>query len=115
MAAYSDDSGILASVCVHHNTVSCNARIPPLAITSAGCYNIQFEWICRGIVRLGPLLFAVFYGLMCACIDHNVKKLEPYFQLSKPRPGVSAEDSPLLGYPYVLSYVALIKALLRGE
>lgn len=60
----------------------------------------------------GPTLVAVLYGLIWATIDHDVKRLEPYFQLSKPA-GATAENSLLLFYPYMLHvwvpYVAIRK------
>jgi hypothetical protein len=62
----------------------------------------------------GPLVLAVLYGLVWAGVDHNIKRLEPYFQLSKPG-GVTTEHSLLLNYPYVISafapFIAIRKRL----
>ncbi|KAI5842035.1 hypothetical protein BZA05DRAFT_208676 [Tricharina praecox] len=52
-----------------------------------------------------PLLLAVVYGLIWAAIDHDVKRFEPYFQMSKPG-GVTAEHSLLLEYPYTFAAIA---------
>ncbi|KAA8905831.1 hypothetical protein FN846DRAFT_949711 [Sphaerosporella brunnea] len=57
------------------------------------------------LVNYGPLAIGVLYGILYVSIDHNVKRLEPYFQLSKPG-GVTAEHSLLLEYPYVLTIAA---------
>ena len=44
-------------------------------------------------------MVAVLYGIGWATVDLDVKRLEPYFQLSKPG-GASASDSMLLHYPF---------------
>ncbi|KAI5814451.1 hypothetical protein BZA77DRAFT_318896 [Pyronema omphalodes] len=54
------------------------------------------------VFSFGPLLFGVVYGLLYASVDHDLKRLEAYFQLSKPE-GVSVDHSLLLGYPYMLA------------
>ncbi|KAI5812954.1 hypothetical protein BZA77DRAFT_322708 [Pyronema omphalodes] len=59
-----------------------------------------------------PLILGVFYGLAFASVDHDIKRLEPYFQLSKPG-GVTAEHSLFLDYPYTLALSAPITALKR--
>ncbi|KAA8914876.1 hypothetical protein FN846DRAFT_915538 [Sphaerosporella brunnea] len=46
-----------------------------------------------------PTLVAVLHGLFLMWIDNDIKRLEPYFQLSKSE-GVDARDSLLLDYPY---------------
>ena len=47
----------------------------------------------------------VLYGIGWAAVDLDVKRLEPYFQLSKPG-GASASDSILLHYPF--DFLALV-------
>ena len=44
-------------------------------------------------------MVTVLYGIGWAVVDLDVKRLEPYFQLSKPG-GASASDSILLHYPF---------------
>ena len=46
-----------------------------------------------------PVLASVIYGLAWAWVDLDIKRLEPYFQLSK-HDGAAAEDSLLLTYPH---------------
>lgn len=45
-----------------------------------------------------PTILAVVYSMLWSWIDLDAKRLEPYFQLSKPS-GASAERSLLLHYP----------------
>ena len=47
----------------------------------------------------------VLYGIGWAAVDLDVKRLEPYFQLSKPG-GAPASDSILLRYPF--DFLALV-------
>lgn len=44
----------------------------------------------------GPLAIAAVYGLVWASVDHDIKRLGPYFQPSNPE-GVMAEHLLLLG------------------
>jgi hypothetical protein len=46
-----------------------------------------------------PTVIAVIYSIIWSWIDLDSKRLEPWFQLSKPD-GASAEDSLLLQYPF---------------
>lgn len=46
-----------------------------------------------------PTSISVIFGLICARADHNYKRLEPFFQLSKPG-GATAENTLLLDYSY---------------
>jgi hypothetical protein len=48
--------------------------------------------------RYLPQMIVVLYGIGWAAVDLDVKRLEPYFQLSKPG-GASASDSIFLHYP----------------
>ncbi|CCX08370.1 hypothetical protein FPQ18DRAFT_381258 [Pyronema domesticum] len=57
-----------------------------------------------------PIIVGVLYGLAFASVDHDIKRLEPYFQLSKPG-GVTAEHSLFLEYPYTLALTAPLTAL----
>ena len=52
-----------------------------------------------------PQMVIVLYGIGWAAVDLDVKRLEPYFQLSKPG-GASADDSILLHYPF--DFLALV-------
>lgn len=49
--------------------------------------------------QIFPTLISVLYGSLWTWIDHDIKRLEPYLQLSKPA-GALARDSLLLNYPY---------------
>lgn len=59
-----------------------------------------------------PTLISVLYGLLWTWIDHDIKRLEPYYQLSKPG-GALARDSLLLNYPYALVASVPITAFKR--
>lgn len=62
--------------------------------------------------RYFPTLISVVYGLLWAWIDHDIKRLEPYFQLSQPG-GALARDSLLLNYPYSLVATVPVTAFKR--
>jgi len=66
-----------------------------IVFTSSSTSLVAFWW------DYGPTIVAVLYGLIWATIDHDLKRLEPYFQLSSPA-GATAENSLLLSYPYML-------------
>ncbi|KAI5785327.1 hypothetical protein FPQ18DRAFT_86225 [Pyronema domesticum] len=78
-----------------------------------GAFTFNKSPFIEGLVEFGPLLFAVFYGLLWTWIDHGIKRLEPWLQLSKSESGVTAEHSLLLEYSYMLTYFAPISALRR--
>ncbi|KAL8727662.1 MAG: hypothetical protein Q9166_005898 [cf. Caloplaca sp. 2 TL-2023] len=59
-----------------------------------------------------PILLAVIFGTFWSWVDLDTKRLEPYFQLSKPE-GASSADSILLQYPFDFIALAPIKALKR--
>ncbi|KAF8245480.1 hypothetical protein K440DRAFT_646265 [Wilcoxina mikolae CBS 423.85] len=61
----------------------------------------------------GPLVLAVLYGLAWESVDHNIKCLEPYFQLSKPG-GATVEHSLLLNYSYVIAVFAPFIAIRKS-
>lgn len=46
-----------------------------------------------------PTIVSVVFGLLWAIAEHDYKRIEPFFQLSRPE-GATAEDSILLDYPY---------------
>lgn len=57
--------------------------------------------------RYLPTTLAVIYGMVWAVLDLDVKRLEPYFQLSRVE-GVVSRDSILLNYPFeFLAYVPI--------
>ena len=63
--------------------------------------------------RYLPQMVIVLYGIAWAAVDLDVKRLEPYFQLSNPG-GASASDSILLRYPFdFLALVPIIAAKRR--
>ena len=55
--------------------------------------------------RYLPQVVVVLYGIAWAAVDLDVKRLEPYFQLSKPG-GASASESIFLHYPF--DFLALV-------
>ena len=59
-----------------------------------------------------PTIVAVCYGVLWGWVDLDTKRLEPFFQLSKPG-GVRAEDSILLHYPFDFLPLAPIRAARR--
>lgn len=62
-----------------------------------------------------PTILAVLYGMIWAVLDLDVKRLEPYFQLSKLE-GVSGKDSIMLNYPFeFLAYVPIASFRRRYE
>lgn len=64
--------------------------------------------------NFGPLIFAIAYALLFASIDHEIKRLEPYFQLSKPE-GATADDSLLMSYPYIMAIKAPFVAFRKRQ
>jgi hypothetical protein len=57
-----------------------------------------------------PTILSVFYGFLWAWIDLDIRRLEPYFQLSK-RDGATGRESLLLHYPVDFLASVPIKAL----
>ncbi|THY90965.1 hypothetical protein D6C95_06450 [Aureobasidium pullulans] len=55
--------------------------------------------------RYCPTIIAVIYGFLWSWIDHDTKRMEPYFQLCSPG-GASAEEILLLQYP--LDFIAFV-------
>nr|OQO24199.1 hypothetical protein B0A51_08585 [Rachicladosporium sp. CCFEE 5018] len=59
-----------------------------------------------------PTLISVIYSFLWTWVDLDVKRLEPYFQLSKPD-GATAENSILLHYPFDFLASVPLKAVRR--
>lgn len=59
-----------------------------------------------------PTIIAVLYSILWSWIDLDTKRLEPYFQLSRPG-GADAANSILLHYPFDFVAYAPLKALRR--
>ncbi|KAL8767568.1 MAG: hypothetical protein Q9209_005985 [Squamulea sp. 1 TL-2023] len=59
-----------------------------------------------------PTLLAVLFGMFWSWVDLDTKRLEPYFQMSKPE-GASSSDSLLLSYPFEFIAFAPIRAFKR--
>ena len=59
-----------------------------------------------------PTVLAVIYSMLWSWVDLDVKRLEPWFQLSKVD-GATAKDSLLLHYPFEFLAFVPIKALRR--
>ena len=52
-----------------------------------------------------PQVLAVAYSLVWSWVDLDVKRMQPWFELSKPE-GALAKDSLLLDYPF--TFVAFV-------
>ena len=52
------------------------------------------HFISRHPISLPSITSSVFYGMILNWIDLYVKRLEPFFQLSKPGGGATAQGSP---------------------
>lgn len=59
-----------------------------------------------------PVMISVSYSMLWAWIDLDAKRLEPYFQMSKPG-GAKGRDSLFLHYPFDFVAFAPIKAVKR--
>ncbi|KAL8801402.1 MAG: hypothetical protein Q9182_004466 [Xanthomendoza sp. 2 TL-2023] len=59
-----------------------------------------------------PTIIAILYSILWSWIDLDTKRLEPFFQLSRPG-GANAADSILLHYPFDFVAYAPIRALRR--
>ena len=57
-----------------------------------------------------PTILAVAFGMLWTWIDLDARRLEPFFQLSKPQ-GATAKDSLDLDYPFDYVVLASFKAL----
>ena len=71
-----------------------------------------FSMVQMFCYRYLPQIVIVLYGVGWAAVDLDVKRLEPYFQLSKPG-GASASDSILLHYPFDVLVLVPITAAKR--
>lgn len=60
----------------------------------------------------GPNIVAVLYSLIWSWVDLDVKRMQPWFELSKPE-GATAENSMFLGYPYDFFATIPVKAAKR--
>ena len=63
--------------------------------------------------RYLPQMIVVALGVGWAAVDLDVKRLEPYFQLSKPE-GATASNSIFLHYPFDFIAFAPINAARKG-
>ena len=63
--------------------------------------------------RYLPQMVVVALGVGWAAVDLDVKRLEPYFQLSKPE-GATASNSIFLHYPFDFIALVPINAARRG-
>jgi hypothetical protein len=61
-----------------------------------------------------PTMILVTYGVMVQVVDFEVKRLEPYYQLSKRR-GATAADSLNLDYLTMVTYLIPIMAIKRKQ
>ncbi|KAL7933987.1 hypothetical protein V8C35DRAFT_302939 [Trichoderma chlorosporum] len=59
-----------------------------------------------------PNIIAVLYSLIWSWVDLDVKRMQPWFELSKPE-GATAENSMFLDYPYDFIATVPIKAARR--
>jgi hypothetical protein len=59
-----------------------------------------------------PNIIAVLYSLIWSWVDLDVKRMQPWFELSKPE-GATADNSMFLDYPYDFIATVPIKAAKR--
>lgn len=59
-----------------------------------------------------PNIVAVIYSLIWSWVDLDVKRMQPWFELSKPE-GATADNSVFLDYPYDFIATVPIKAARR--
>lgn len=59
-----------------------------------------------------PNIVAVLYSLIWSWVDLDVKRMQPWFELSKPQ-GATAENSMFLDYPYDFIATVPVKAAKR--
>lgn len=59
-----------------------------------------------------PNIVAVLYSLIWSWVDLDVKRMQPWFELSKPE-GATADNSIFLDYPYDFIATVPIKAARR--
>ena len=59
-----------------------------------------------------PTIVAITFSILWSWVDLDAKRLEPYFQMSKPG-GATAADSILLHYPFDFVAVVPVKAFKR--
>lgn len=59
-----------------------------------------------------PNIIAVLYSLVWSWVDLDVKRMQPWFELSKPE-GATAENSMFLDYPYDFIATVPVKAARR--
>ena len=67
-------------------------------------YATQFSYMYL------PVIIGVLYGMLWSWVDLDVKRLEPYFQMSKAG-GAPAQDSIHLHYPFDFIAWAPLRAL----
>ncbi|KAJ4350216.1 uncharacterized protein N0V89_008837 [Didymosphaeria variabile] len=60
--------------------------------------------------KYAPVLFFVIYGILWQIVDYEVKRLEPYYQLSK-KNGSSAGESLNMDYLTFMSWLVPLRAL----
>jgi hypothetical protein len=66
--------------------------------------HVYFTW------KYAPVLFFVIYGIMWQITDHDVKRLEPFYQLSK-KTGATAGESLNMDYLTFMSWLVPLRAL----
>ena len=70
----------------------------------------EFPLVVTFLTLYLPTVLAILFGLCWSWVDLDVKRLEPFFQMSKPG-GARAVDSVLLHYPFEYLAVVPIQAL----
>ncbi|OAG08231.1 uncharacterized protein CC84DRAFT_563311 [Paraphaeosphaeria sporulosa] len=60
--------------------------------------------------KYAPILFFVIYGILWQIVDYEVKRLEPYYQLSK-KDGSAASESLNMDYLTFMSWLVPLRAL----
>lgn len=72
----------------------------------------EFTAIAVFLTAYFPTIVAITLSIIWSWVDLDVKRLEPYFQMSQPG-GASTADSVLLDYPFEYLAVVPVKAFKR--
>lgn len=70
--------------------------------------SMYFAW------QYAPIMFFVFYGILWQMSDFEVKRLEPFYQLSK-QTGATAGESLNMDYLTFMSWLVPLRALRHGQ
>ena len=108
---------IIASLIITVTLIALIEYINKISIEEKALFFAEkLEDFPMGVVfcyRYLPQIIVVALGVGWAAVDLDVKRLEPYFQLSKPE-GATASDSIFLHYPFDFIAFVPINAARKG-